>query len=115
RKGRLAAASTQRESTLGSGGINLQGLRRMSMGADQLLEFLRRQRCAEMKPLLLIAAELLQQCELLSRFNALSDHFQIQAVSEGDHGTHDGGILRAAGHLFHKAAVDLELVDRKAP
>src|SRR5271169_4706021 len=75
---RLAAASAQRESTLGGGGFNLRGLLRMSMSADQPLEFLRRQRCAEMKPLVLIAAELLQKCDLLSGFNALGNHFQIQ-------------------------------------
>src|ERR1700683_501953 len=108
-------STAQRESTLGGVGVSLSRLRGMSEGADQQLEFLRRQCCAEMKPLVLIAAHLLQQCELGSRFNALSDHFEIQTVSEGDHGAYDGGIRRAAGHLLHKRAVDLELVDREAP
>jgi hypothetical protein len=57
---RLSVASAQRETTLGGGGINFRGLRGLSLVADQPLEVLRRQCCAEMKPLVLIAAQLLQ-------------------------------------------------------
>src|ERR1700683_3123805 len=80
---RSTEASAQRESTLGGGGINLLGLHRISMVADQPVEFLRGQSFAEMKPLVLIAAQLLQQCELVSCFNPLSDPFQIPLGGEG--------------------------------
>src|SRR5204862_302964 len=69
---------------------------------------------AEVKSLVLIAAELREEGELLGGLHTLRDHLQMQTVGERDDGTHDRRVFRTPRHVFDEAAVDLQLVDRKA-
>src|SRR5207302_4393826 len=60
------------------------------------------------------AAETLEQGELLFSFHALGDHLQMQAVRQRHDRFHDRGIVGPRYQLGDEAAIDLQLVDRKA-
>src|SRR6185437_8787040 len=95
------------------------GPRRILLGQDrilfqQLLELRGEEGGTEIKPLVLIATELGQQLQLLGRLHALRNHLQGQTMRERDDRAHDRGVLPERSHLLDEAAIDLELVDRKA-
>src|SRR6185437_5443246 len=89
------------------------GILRPLPGTHQLGELAGRQRRAEMESLVLIAAEGAQELELLGGLDPLGDHFELQAVRQGDDGLDDGGIYLAL-EIPDEGAVDLQLVDREA-
>src|SRR5207244_10933914 len=82
--------------------------------AQQVGETRRRHRRTETEPLILIAAETLEQGELLFGLHALGDHLQMQAVRQRHDRFHDRGIVGPRYQLGDEAAIDLQLVDRKA-
>src|SRR4051812_29969407 len=82
--------------------------------AQQVAEVRGRQRRAEVEALVLIAAHRLERVELLERLDALGDHLEPQAVRERDDRLHDRRVVGARHQVLDEAAIDLELVDRKA-
>ena len=65
-------------------------------GSQQLFEFSARQRLAVKETLIVIAAERLQETQLRQMLDALGDHFQVQAVREGDDRLDDYGVVLVA-------------------
>lgn len=89
--------------------------RRVSLSADQRLELRGGQGGAEVKSLVLIAAEGLQEIELLGGFDAFRHHLQPQAMRQRNDGTHDGSVVGPGHDLADEASIDLEFVDGKSP
>ena len=67
-----------------------------------------------LEALVLVAAQHLQELELLGGFDAFGDDLEIERVAERDDRAHDRGVVIAGGHFADEGAVDLELVDREA-
>ena len=68
---------------------------------------------AEIVALALVAMFDLKRCERFGCFYALCNDGYLQIFSHGNHGTNDGGMVRAACHLMHERLVNLQGIDRK--
>ena len=73
-------------------------------------DFRSRQRLAEIISLEATAPLPGQKIKLLLSFYALGDYSHLQAVSHGDDGCNNGGIVRVGGDVAHKRLVDLSVL-----
>eukprot|EP01136_Pigoraptor_vietnamica_P033089 Opistho-1_new@95611 len=78
------------------------------------LELRYRQGRREQEALDLVAAGALQEIALRHRLHTLGDHAQPQRTRHLDHRLRDAGIALVTRQALDEAAVDLELLDRKA-
>ena len=60
-----------------------------------------------------VAAQAVQDGELLRGFHALGQHLQLEHLRHGDDGGGDLAVVGVVGQAAHEALVDLELVDRE--
>ena len=61
----------------------------------------------------MIAFLFLQERELFFFFDALADHFQIEAMGHGDDRHGDRRVARIGGDIAYERLIELERVDRK--
>ena len=69
---------------------------------------------AEQVALVLVAAELAQVGLLCGGFHAFGNHCQLQAVTQGDDGAHNGLAVGAGVEVAHKRLIDFYFVQRQA-
>src|ERR1700688_2636221 len=83
-------------------------------GLQQVAEFRRRHRAAEIVALALGTAILLQHCKLLSRFHSFGHDPHMQIVPHTNHGSDNTGVVLIGRKVTHEGPIDLQSVDRKA-
>src|SRR5665647_1108555 len=88
---------------------------RRNAGSQQSSERLCHHRPAEIVTLALVAMLSQKKCVLLRCFHTLRNEAELEAFTQADHGTDDGGIVLVAGHPAHERLVDLQGIDRKLP
>ncbi len=66
------------------------------------LEVIDRERLAHIKPLRMIATELLRHGEAGRVFDAFSHHFEPHVVTQIDSRFNDGGVVGIVNHVFDK-------------
>src|ERR1041385_7450189 len=69
---------------------------------------------AEEVALDLVAAEQLQEPQLIFCLDAFGNHFQTQVVGERDDGHHELSVVRVARCFHHKRSINLERIDRQS-
>ena len=81
---------------------------------QQAREFFRGQRLAEVIALRFVAAQQLEEGELLRGFHPFRNHLEPEAVRHGDDRGDDRRVVGIGADIPDERLVDLQLVDRKA-